>query len=125
MKDALKPISGHCVDQFSCWAVTLVDILDTLWMMGMREEFHETVIVLATIDFGKNGLIAAYDFSGHEVLLRKAIEVDDLLYAGFNTENVIPVDFINSDSAKDGSGLRVESQVVSASPGTITLNSVG
>lgn len=137
MKDALKPISGQYVDQFSGWAATLVDSLDTLWMMGMREEFYEAVNAVATIDFGKStaatvntfetcirylgGLIAAYDLSGHKVLLQKAVEVGDLLYAGFNTENGMPVDFINFETAKAGTGLYVESQVVSASPGTITL----
>ncbi|KAJ4991357.1 glycosyl hydrolase family 47 protein [Stagonosporopsis vannaccii] len=137
MKDALKPISGQYVDQFSGWAATLVDSLDTLWMMGMREEFYEAVEAVATIDFGKStaatvntfetcirylgGLIAAYDLSGHRVLLQKAVEVGDLLYAGFNTENGMPVDFIHFETAKEGTGLQVESQVVSASPGTITL----
>lgn len=137
MKDALKPLSGDYVDQFSGWAATLVDALDTLWMMGLRDEFYEAVEAVATIDFGKStsgrvntfetnirylgGLIAAYDLSGHEVLKTKAIEVGDLLYAGFNTKNRMPVDFISFDNAKDGSGLVVEDSVVSASPGTITL----
>jgi mannosyl-oligosaccharide alpha-1,2-mannosidase len=137
MKDALKPISGQYMDQFSGWAATLVDTLDTLWMMGLRDEFYEAVGAVATIDFGKStapnvnmfetcirylgGLIAAYDLSGHKVLKEKAIEVGDLLYAGFNTENGMPVDFINFEVAKTGEGLFVESQVVSASPGTITL----
>jgi mannosyl-oligosaccharide alpha-1,2-mannosidase len=137
MKDALKPISGDFVDQFSGWAATLVDSLDTLWMMGLRDEFYEAVEAVATIDFGQSttsrvntfetcirylgGLLAAYDLSGHAVLKEKAIEVGDLLYAGFNTENGMPVDFINFEIAKNGSGLTVEGQVVSASPGTITL----
>ncbi|KAH7080492.1 glycoside hydrolase [Paraphoma chrysanthemicola] len=137
MKDALKPISGGFVDQFSGWAATLVDSLDTLWIMGLRDEFYEAVEAVATIDFGQStaatvnmfetcirylgGLIAAYDLSGHEVLKMKAIEVGDLLYAGFNTKNGMPVDFIRFELAKKGSGLGVESQVVSASPGTITL----
>jgi mannosyl-oligosaccharide alpha-1,2-mannosidase len=136
-KDALKPISGEYVDQFSGWAATLVDSLDTLWIMGMRQEFYEAVEAVATIDFGQStaltvntfetcirylgGLIAAYDLSGHKVLKLKAIEVGDLLYAGFNTENGMPVDFIQFEDAKQGIGLMVESQVVSASPGTITL----
>jgi mannosyl-oligosaccharide alpha-1,2-mannosidase len=137
MKDALKPISGQYVDQFSGWAATLVDSLDTLWMMGLREEFYEAVEAVATIDFGKSttpsvnmfetcirylgGLLAAYDLSGHEALKEKAIEVGNLLYAGFNTANGMPVDFINFEAAKRGEELFVESQVVSASPGTITL----
>jgi mannosyl-oligosaccharide alpha-1,2-mannosidase len=136
-KDALKPISGDYVDQFSGWAATLVDSLDTLWIMGMRQEFYEAVEAVATIDFGQStaltvntfetcirylgGLIAAYDLSGHEVLKLKAVEVGDLLYAGFNTENGMPVDFIQFEDAKQGIRLMVESQVVSASPGTITL----
>jgi mannosyl-oligosaccharide alpha-1,2-mannosidase len=137
MKDALKPISGESVDQFSGWAATLVDSLDTLWITGMRAEFYEAVAAVATIDFGQStstsvntfetcirylgGLLAAYDLSGHEVLKTKAIEVGDLLYGAFNTENGMPVDFIHFEDAKKGTGLTVESQVVSASPGTITL----
>jgi mannosyl-oligosaccharide alpha-1,2-mannosidase len=137
MQDALKPISGDAVDQFSGWAATLVDSLDTLWMMGLRDEFYEAVAAVATIDFGftmaarvntfetciryLGGLLAAYDLSGHEVLKEKAIEVGDLLYAGFNTENGMPVDFIDFARAKSGFGLFVEPQVVSASPGTMTL----
>ncbi|KAF2833203.1 seven-hairpin glycosidase [Ophiobolus disseminans] len=137
MKDALKPISGQYVDQFSGWAATLVDSLDTLWIMGLRDDFYEAVEAVATIDFGRStastvntfetcirylgGLIAAYDLSGHEILKAKAVEVGDLLYAGFNTANGMPVDFIQFENAKAGSGLYVEGQVVSASPGTITL----
>jgi mannosyl-oligosaccharide alpha-1,2-mannosidase len=111
--------------------------LDTLWILGLRDEFYEAVAAVATIDFGQStsptvntfetcirylgGLLAAYDLSGHEVLKRKAIEVGDFLYAAFNTENRMPVDFIPFEDAKQGTGLTIESQVVSASPGTITL----
>ncbi|KAF1968648.1 seven-hairpin glycosidase [Bimuria novae-zelandiae CBS 107.79] len=137
MKDALKPLSGGYVDQFSGWAATLVDALDTLWIMGLRDDFYDAVEAVASIDFGKStsgrvnmfetnirylgGLIAAYDLSENEVLLHKAIEVGDLLYVGFNTKNRMPVDFISFETAKEGSGLVVEEDVVSASPGTITL----
>lgn len=137
MKDALKPLSGESVQQFSGWAATLVDSLDTLWIMGMRDEFYEAVEAVAKIDFGHStsgsvnmfetcirylgGLIAAYDLSGQEALKIKAVEVGDLLYAGFNTVNNMPVDFIAFDRAKEGEGLDVEGSVVVASPGTITL----
>jgi mannosyl-oligosaccharide alpha-1,2-mannosidase len=137
MKDALKPLSGESVQQFSGWAATLVDSLDTLWIMGMRNEFYEAVEAVAKIDFGRStsvsvnmfetcirylgGLIAAYDLSGQEALKIKAIEVGDLLYSGFNTPNNMPVDFISFERAKEGFGLDVEASVVVASPGTITL----
>ncbi|XXG96441.1 hypothetical protein Hte_002724 [Hypoxylon texense] len=137
MKDALKPLSGGFQDQFSGWAATLVDSLDSLWLMGLREEFDEAVDAVAKIDFGKSssgrvntfetnirylgGLMAAYDLSKREVLLAKAVELGDLLYGAFNTENRMPVDFIDFEAAKTGQGLIVEGAVVSASPGTISL----
>ncbi|KAK5659185.1 hypothetical protein OQA88_1275 [Cercophora sp. LCS_1] len=137
MKDALQPLSAGYKDQFSGWAATLVDSLDTLWIMGLREEFDEAVTAVATIDFGRSssttvnmfetnirylgGLLAAYDLSGREILRTKAIELGDLLYAGYNTENRMPVDFISFEEAKTGAGLQVESSVVSASPGTLSM----
>lgn len=137
-RDALLPISGGGRDQFSGWAATLVDSLDTLWIMGLREEFDEAVAWVAeNIDFGKStsdrvntfetnirylgGLLAAYDLSGRPVLLRRARELGDLLYAAFNTPNRMPVDFIDFAAAKTGRGLMVEDTVVSASPGTLSL----
>ncbi|KAI1121134.1 glycoside hydrolase family 47 protein [Nemania abortiva] len=137
LKDALKPISGEFRDQFSGWAATLVDSLDTLWIMGLRDEFDEAVDAVAKIDFGHStsprvntfetnirylgGLIAAYDLSKRDALLVKAIELGDLIYAAFNTENRMPVDFIDFDMAKTGEGLMVEASVVSAAPGTLSL----
>ncbi|KAI1818757.1 glycoside hydrolase family 47 protein [Poronia punctata] len=137
MKDALKPISGGYRDQFSGWAATLVDSLDSLWILGMREDFDEAVHAVAQIDFGKStssrvntfetnirylgGLLAAYDLSKREALLAKAVELGDLIYTAFNTENRMPVDFIDFITAKTGQGLTVERRVVSASPGTLSL----
>ncbi|PTB64651.1 glycoside hydrolase family 47 protein [Trichoderma citrinoviride] len=136
-QDALLPISGGAREQFSGWAATLVDSLDTLWIMGLRDEFDEAVAAVAEIDFGSStssrvnifetnirylgGLLAAYDLSGRELLLDKAVELGDLIYAGFNTKNGMPVDFLNFYSAQSGEGLLVEGSVVSASPGTLSL----
>ncbi|KAK3309240.1 glycoside hydrolase [Chaetomium strumarium] len=105
--------------------------------MGLRDEFDEAVAAVAEIDFGNStsptvnifetnirylgGLLAAYDLSGRSVLLQKAVELGDLIYGGFNTEHRMPVDMINFEAAKAGTGLVVENTVVSASPGTLTL----
>ncbi|RYP10719.1 hypothetical protein DL764_000509 [Monosporascus ibericus] len=137
MKDALKPVSGGYTDQFSGWAATLVDTLDTLWIMGLKDEFNEAVNAAAGIDFGQStsprvntfetnirylgGLLAAYDLSKRDAVLTKAVELGNLLYAGFNTENRMPVDFMDFERAKSGKGLEVEFRVVSASPGTLSL----
>ncbi|CAJ2502700.1 Uu.00g100940.m01.CDS01 [Anthostomella pinea] len=137
LKDAVNPISGSSKDQFAGWAAMLVDSLDALWIMGLRTEFDEAVAAVAGIDFGHasssrvnmfettirylGGLLAAYDLSGRDVLLTKAVELGDLLYAGFNTPNQMPVDFIDFERAKSGKGLTVESWVVSASPGSLSM----
>lgn len=136
-KDVLLPISAGSQDQFSGWAATLVDSLDTLWIMGLRDDFDEAVAAVAEIDFGQSsnprlnmfettirylgGLLAAYDLSGRDILLAKAVELGELLYSGFNTENRMPVDFVDLNEAKKGTGLQVEDAVVSASPGSLTM----
>ncbi|KJZ77152.1 hypothetical protein HIM_03473 [Hirsutella minnesotensis 3608] len=136
-KDALLPISAGSRDQFSGWAATLVDCLDILWIMGLRDEFNEAVAAVATIDFGKStsfrvnvfetnirylgGLLAAYDLSGNDVLLRKAVELGNMIHGAFNTKDGLPVDFLDFAAAKKGTGLNVEGTVVSASPGTLSL----
>ncbi|KAI1263957.1 endoplasmic reticulum mannosyl-oligosaccharide 1,2-alpha-mannosidase [Xylariaceae sp. FL1019] len=137
LKDALMPISGSYRDQFSGWAATLVDSLDTLWIMGLRHTFDEAVDAASKIDFGESsshhvntfetnirylgGLLAAYDLSKRETLLQKATELGNLLYVAFNTNNRLPVDFINVPRAKEGARLVLERTVVSASPGTLSL----
>lgn len=137
MRDALLPVSGSGRDQFSGWAATLVDSLDTLWIMGLRDEFNEAVDAVAGIDFATSsnprvnmfetnirylgGLLAAYDLSQRSVLLAKAVELGDMLYAGFNTENRMPVDFFDINTSKAGTGLEVEWSVVTASPGTLLM----
>lgn len=137
MQDALLPVSGGGRDQFSGWSATLVDALDTLWIMGMREEFDEAVEAVARIDFGQatnprvnmfetnirylGGLMAAYDLSGRSVLLAKAVELGDMLFAGFNTASRMPVDFFDMGQSQSGEGLNVEGGVVAASPGTLLL----
>jgi hypothetical protein len=44
-KDELRPLSCQGVDSFGGVSVTLIDSLDTLAVMGLREEFAEAVEV--------------------------------------------------------------------------------
>jgi mannosyl-oligosaccharide alpha-1,2-mannosidase len=104
--DELAPISGGSkTSTFGGWGATLVDSLDTLWIMGMEKEYAEAVDAATEINFGPTddgeinvfeiiirylgGFIGAYDVSGcHDSrLLNKAIEVADLAYAAFDTPN--------------------------------------
>ncbi|KAF2845745.1 glycoside hydrolase family 47 protein [Plenodomus tracheiphilus IPT5] len=120
MKDELAPISGGSKDTFGGWGATLIDSLDTLWIMNMKDEFDEAVNAAVGIDFGPRGsedvnmfetiirhlggLIAAYDVSGCQDirLLQKAVEVGDMAYASFDTPNRMPVTRWNPQKAAGG-----------------------
>lgn len=51
MKDELAPLSATGKNTFGGWAATLVDSLDTLWIMDLKEEFWEAVQAVATINW--------------------------------------------------------------------------
>ncbi|KZZ86661.1 glycosyl hydrolase family 47 protein [Ascosphaera apis ARSEF 7405] len=107
MQDELRPLSGTAKNGFGGWAATLVDNLDTLWILGMKDEFKEAVEAASTIDFTVTqeqtinvfettirylgGLLSAYDLSKELVLLEKASELGDMLYAAFDTPNRMPI----------------------------------
>ena len=108
LKDELSPLDGGAVQSFGGWAATLVDTLDTLWILGMKEEFEEAVNAAKDIDFNNTseetlnifettirylgGFLGAYDLTNgtYPVLLQKATEVGDLLYCAFDTPNRMP-----------------------------------
>ncbi|OIW24902.1 glycoside hydrolase family 47 protein [Coniochaeta ligniaria NRRL 30616] len=103
LHDELKPITGGAKDTFGGWAATLVDSLDTLWIMGLKSEFYEAAQAAVQLDFNHTtesginvfettirhlgGLLGAYDLSGEPALLLKARELGDMLYMAFDTPN--------------------------------------
>lgn len=113
MHDELSPVTKFYRDPFCGWAATLVDSLDTLWIMGMKEEFDEAAHAVKKIDFTYStqrmdipvfetvirylgGLLAAYDVSGghdgkYQMLLEKAEELAEILYGAFDTPNRMPI----------------------------------
>ncbi|OLN96202.1 Endoplasmic reticulum mannosyl-oligosaccharide 1,2-alpha-mannosidase 2 [Colletotrichum chlorophyti] len=107
LADELTPVSGNRRNNFGGWAATLVDSLDTLWIMKMRDEFDEAVAAAATIDFTTTdldeinvfettirylgGFLSAFDLSNDKRLLRKAAEVGEMLYKAFDTPNRMPI----------------------------------
>ncbi|TVY24531.1 Endoplasmic reticulum mannosyl-oligosaccharide 1,2-alpha-mannosidase [Lachnellula hyalina] len=109
LHDELSPVSGKFRDPFCGWAATLVDTLDTLWIMGLEEEFEEAAKAVDLIDFTTSprsdipmfettirylgGLLAAYDVSSgrYKNLLDKAVELADILIGAFDTPNRMPI----------------------------------
>jgi mannosyl-oligosaccharide alpha-1,2-mannosidase len=116
-RDELKPKLGEGLDTFGGWGATLVDSLDTLWIMGFKEYFYEALVAVAAIDFGKSdmtsisvfettirylgGLLSAYDLSHEPVLLEKAIQLGEMLYRAFDTMNNTPLSNLNIEDAKN------------------------
>ena len=108
MADELSPIDGGFVQTFGGWAATLVDTLDTLWIMGLKDEFEEAINAAKDINFNLTseetlnvfettirylgGFLGAHDLTNgtYPVLLQKATEVGDLLYCAFDTPNRMP-----------------------------------
>ena len=137
MSDELRPVSGGRRDPFGGWGATLVDSLDTLWIMDLRDEFDEAVAAAANISFDTTklrevsvfetnirylgGFLAAYDLSGDKRLLDKAIEVGDMLYVAFDTPNRMPVTRWNMNAAARGQKQLAGASVLLAELGTFSL----
>ena len=111
MQDELSPISGQFRNPFCGWAATLVDSLDSLWIMDMKVEFEEATRAVKDIDFTTSirsdipifettirylgGLLGAYDISGgkYRVFLDKAVELAEVLMGAFDTPNRMPITY--------------------------------
>lgn len=108
LRDELSPLSGGHRTSFAGWAATLVDSLDSLVILGLDDEFEEALDALDRIDFYTTdstqinvfetnirylgGFMGAYDLTdgAHPILLKKAVEVADMLYGAFDTSNRMP-----------------------------------
>lgn len=103
--DELKPRSGVGQDNWAGIGMTLLDSLDTLWLMGMDEEFAEarewvatkltfdrtaSVSVFETTIRALGGLLAAYDLSGDDLFLDKARDLGSRLLGAFESPTGIP-----------------------------------
>jgi len=139
MHDEVKPDSGNFRDPFCGWAATLVDALDTLWIMGMKKEFEEAVEAVGTIDFTTStrkdiplfettirylgGMLAAYDISGakYKTLLKKSVELADILMGAFDTPNRMPVTYYHWMPTFASQPHRASTRVVLAEIGSLSL----
>src|SRR6185437_3681717 len=113
-KDQIKPISGG-FESFPLknhhLGLSIVEALDTLWVMGLDDEFRDGVDwVKANLEFDVDGevsvfetsirlvggLLSAYHACGDPVLLAKARDLADRLLPSFNASPIgVPHRFIN------------------------------
>lgn len=137
MKDELAPLTGRGTNAFGGWAATLVDALDTLWIMDMKDEFSKAVTAAMDIDFTTStdetinvfettirylgGFLGAYDLSGDRRLLDKAVEVGEMLLVPFDTPNHMPITRWNWRDGKSGSKQEAPSGMLVSELGSLSL----
>ncbi|CAM9257753.1 unnamed protein product [Choristocarpus tenellus] len=129
--DELAPRTKKGKNPWGSMGVTLVDSLDTLWLMGMKDEFWEardwvrdkltfdkanSVSVFETTIRELGGLLSAYDLSGDKTFLTKAQMLGDKLLPAFNTNSGLPTSHVNFKS-----GTARRSQSVLAEIGTLQV----
>lgn len=140
--DELRPVSKKAKDPFCGWAATLVDTLDTLWIMGMKDEFDEAVEAVRDIDFTTTpyredipvfetiirylgGMVGAYDMTGgdpkYRILLDKAVELAEILMGVFDTPNRLPILYYNWKPNYNKNPRRASSHSGVAEIGSMTM----
>ncbi|CAG8521288.1 13146_t:CDS:10, partial [Gigaspora rosea] len=106
-KDELEPVTNNSNNRFNGWGATIVDSLDTMWIMDLKDEFNRSRDFVETVDFSKSdnvisvfettirylgGLLSAYEFSNDHVFLDKALELGNALLPSFNSVSGFPYD---------------------------------
>nr|XP_060484520.1 endoplasmic reticulum mannosyl-oligosaccharide 1,2-alpha-mannosidase [Panthera onca] len=107
--DELKPVSRSFSEWFGL-GLTLIDALDTMWILGLKKEFEEArKWVSKKLRFQKDvdvnlfestirilgGLLSAYHLSGDDLFLRKAEDFGNRLLPAFQTPSRIPYSDVN------------------------------
>ncbi|XP_039081613.1 endoplasmic reticulum mannosyl-oligosaccharide 1,2-alpha-mannosidase-like [Hyaena hyaena] len=107
--DELKPVSRSFSEWFGL-GLTLIDALDTMWILGLKKEFEEArKWVSKKLRFQKDvdvnlfestirilgGLLSAYHLSGDDLFLRKAEDFGNRLLPAFQTPSKIPYSDVN------------------------------
>ncbi|GAM85855.1 hypothetical protein ANO11243_038630 [Dothideomycetidae sp. 11243] len=135
--DELTPITGKPKNNYGGWGASLVDNLDTLWIMGLKDEFRaaaksalkirfdtstsEEVNVFETTIRYLGGFLSAYDLSGDRLLLEKAVELGDMLLVAFDTPNHLPITRWRMAEARNMAPQEAKPTVLVAEIGSLSL----
>ena len=138
MSDSLLPLSGNRKNQCCGWSATLVDALDTLYIMGLDEEFKEALNATLSINFAHHvqnctvnlfestirylgGMLAAYDLSQDPRIVPKLVELGDVLHSAFDTWNGMPCSLCHLASKSGGEAFAPNNDVAMADVGSLYL----
>ncbi|KAI8888018.1 glycoside hydrolase family 47 protein [Backusella circina FSU 941] len=108
--DENRPVTNAWQNTRNGWGASIVDGLDTLYIMDLMDEFDEARQFVKEIDWDQaneevqvfetviryvGGLLAAYDLSGDEMFVAKSVELVDRLMPAFDTPTGIPFQYMN------------------------------
>lgn len=131
-RDELHPVSQTASDWFGL-GLTLIDALDTLWLMGLNEEFAEArewvstsfhpemtrkdVNLFETTIRVLGGLLSTYALTGDSLFLEKADTLAEAMTPAFATATGVPYSDVNlkkrSAHGPSGSGDSSTAEVTS------------
>ncbi|KAH9018226.1 seven-hairpin glycosidase [Lactarius deliciosus] len=110
--DELRPITKLPVDNINGWGLSIVDSLDTMWLMGLYDEFDAGLAVVANVTFTMSpdkyapffetiirylgGLLSAYALSQDPILLTRADDLGTALLPAFHTPSGLPTYAVNT-----------------------------
>ncbi|KAJ2007109.1 hypothetical protein H4R26_001002 [Coemansia thaxteri] len=106
-KDEYRPLTKGSNLRWGDWAITLVDSLDTLKLVGLETEYKEAKQFVGTMRFDRTsrgyktqffemtiralgGLLGAYELDNDPMLLKQAKQVGDSLAYAFKTKTGLP-----------------------------------
>ncbi|CAO3586854.1 unnamed protein product [Absidia cylindrospora] len=114
--DENRPVTNTPVNTRNGWGATIVDSLDTLYIMGLTDEFNEARDFVAAIDWSSTtdnvqvfetciryvgALLSAYDLSHDYMFVTKTKDlVDRLLPAFTESPTGIPYQYVNFKTGK-------------------------
>ncbi|CAK9863495.1 unnamed protein product [Sphagnum jensenii] len=111
--DELQPQSKQGINEFGGFGATIVDSLDTLYIMGLQKQFQRARDWVAEhLVFNKNyeasvfettirllgGLLSSYDLTGDMMFLHKAEQLAEQLMPAWDSPSGIPYNKINMQS---------------------------
>ncbi|EFJ24543.1 hypothetical protein SELMODRAFT_101351, partial [Selaginella moellendorffii] len=113
-EDELQPLTKNGVNSFGGLGATIIDAMDTLYIMGLHTQFQKARTFVAGLNFNINyevnlfettvrilgGLISTYDLTKDDIFLTKARQLADRLLPAFNTETGIPYGRVNLASGE-------------------------
>ena len=108
--DELRPVSNAGRNKFNGWGATIVDALDTMWIMDLKDEFNKSRDFVSSLNFTNSdmetnvfetiirylgGLLSAFELSEDPIFLEKAKELGIALLPSFNSATGLPFNSVH------------------------------